>query len=198
MLVKYSPKWGVARLMNFPFSGSHFRPQMRSVVIAVDGAARNNSNTDPDSRGAWGVYWGNLSASNRHGLLDPNVPQTSIRAELEAVHQALLMIQHRRNNGDLEGWKQFIIKLDADYVKKVFDEYVWQWERRSWKKSDGKTPAHLPLIQEIHSMICDVEKQGALRFWRVGREWNQDADLLANSALDNANNPITVEYGYFW
>jgi ribonuclease HI len=172
--------------MNWPFRGSQFRPQMRSIVIAVDGAARGNSNTDPNSRGGWGVFWGKNCKSNDCGILAPDVKQTNSRAELEAVRQALRGLLRRRANGELLGWKQVIIKLDSDYVKKTFDEYISEWQKRGWKKSDGKVPKHLGLIQEIHSMILDIELNGAVRFWRVDREWNKDADALANKALDEA------------
>ena len=157
---------------------------MRSVVISVDGASRGNKRADPTSRASWGVYWGPGCTSNACGTLSIGEPQTSIRAELQAVRHALLGINMRRVQGDLHGWRQIIIKLDSDYVKKTFDKYIWKWERNAWRKSDGKKPEHLELIQDIYHMICDIEENGAVRFWRVDREWNADADALANQALD--------------
>ena len=74
-------------------------------------------------------------------------------------------------------------------MKKTFDEYIWDWEKKGWTKSGGKTPEHLALIQDIHRMICDLEKNGAVRFWRVDRKWNTDADALANQALDLGAGP---------
>ena len=183
-LVKYSTKHGHARLMNFPFRGSHFRPRMRSVVVAVDGGSRVNDRADPTSRAAWGVYWGPDCVWNDRNTLGSTEVQTSNRAELQAVRRALFGIQARRALGDLDGWREIIIKLDSDYVKKIFDENIWKWEKNAWKKSDGKRPEHLELIKGIHQMICDMEQNGAVRFWRVDRDWNADADALVNEALD--------------
>ena len=183
-LVKYSPKHRICRLMNFPFRGSHYRPRMRSVVVAVDGASRGNDSSNPVSRGACGVSWGKDSGFNQCHKLPTYEAQTSNRAELQAVNQALILYGGRRASGELDGWRELIIKLDSDYVKKCFDEYIWMWEQNGWRKSDGGEIKHLNLIQEIHRRICDLERNGAVRFWRVDRKWNQDADALANQALD--------------
>jgi ribonuclease HI len=163
-LVKYSPKCRHARLMNFPFPGSHFRPRMRSVVVAVDGGSRGNNQADPTSRAAWGVYWGPSCAFNYYGVLASNERQTSGRAELQAVRYALIGFTARRIQGELDGWRELVIKLDSEYVKKSFDEYIWKWETNGWRKSDGKEVEHLDLIRDIHRMICNIEQAGAVRF----------------------------------
>lgn len=155
-------------------------------MIAVDGASRGNNRADPSSRGAWGVYWGPGCEYNRCGTVAAQKPQTSGYAELEAVRQGLLSVRQRRDgDGDLDGRREIIVKLDSEYVKKTFDEYVWTWEDRGWKRSGGKQIEHLTLMQGIHGMICDMKSENiVVRFWRVNREWNQDADVLANQALD--------------
>lgn len=94
-LVKYSTRHRHARLMNFPFRGSHFRPRMRSVVIAVDGGSRGNDRAESTSRAAWGVYWGPDCVWNDRNTLDGTEVQTSSRAELQAVRRVLLGVQAR-------------------------------------------------------------------------------------------------------
>lgn len=130
------------------------------------------------------MYWGPSCAFNQSGVLASNERQTSGRAELQAVRYALIGFNARRIRGELDGWRELVIKLDSEYVKKSFDEYIWKWETNGWRKSDGKEVEHLDLVQDIHRMICGIEQAGAVRFWRVGREWNKDADALANYALD--------------
>ncbi len=166
--------------MNFPFRGSHLRPRMKSVVISVDGACPGNHRRDNVRRAAWAVYFGPDSAYNQCAMLNDTEEHTSNRAELQAIYHALLAFQLR---SDLDGWREVIIKTDSDYAKKTFNENIWKWLENGWTKMDGGAIKHLALIQDIHRMICDIEENGAVRFWRVGREWNEDADALANQAL---------------
>ncbi|KAJ4509044.1 hypothetical protein HRR83_007283 [Exophiala dermatitidis] len=185
-LVKYSPKWEYSRLFHFPYTGAPFVPRMRSVVISVDGGSRGNNRSNPNSRAAYGVFFGRNCRYNKYGLLDSHVPQTSSRAELEAVRMALNIVRGRRRAGQLEGWREIIIKLDSDYVAKCLSEWVWEWERNGYKSNKGKKVEHADLIREIHQTITDLEKEKmAVRFWRVDRQWNQEADALVNQALDD-------------
>ena len=108
-LVRYSPRHELSRLMNFPFHGSHFRPRMKTIVISVDGGSRGNSGNDPASRAAYGVFFGPGCRYNRCSTLQYGVPQLSNRAELEAIRQALRVIQSRHRSGEFDGWREIII-----------------------------------------------------------------------------------------
>ena len=113
-LVKYSPKHEVSRLMNFPFSGSHFRPRMKTIVISTDGGSRGNSEGDPSSRAAYAIFFGRGCRYNRCSTLQHGVPQLSNRAELEAVRQALRVIQSRHRSGEFDGWREIIISKSCN------------------------------------------------------------------------------------
>ena len=107
---------------------------------------------------------------------------------MEAVRQGLKAVLGRRRAGEIDGFREIIIKLDSDYVAKTFDEYIWNWEENDWVRSNGQAIKNLPLVKEIHYMICAMEADNmAVRFWRVNREWIEDADALANQALDAAS-----------
>ncbi|KIW74855.1 hypothetical protein Z517_11625 [Fonsecaea pedrosoi CBS 271.37] len=186
-LVKYSPKWKYARLYNFPYPGAHWQPRMRTMVIAVDGGSRGNNRNDPKSRAAYGVYFGPDCPRNTQALLPPSAPQTSSRAELEAVRKALEIVQEMKRAGELDGWREIIIKLDSDYVAKSLGEYIWTWERNGFMTRKGTPVEHGDLIRELHGTITQLEREGAVRFWRIGREWNREADALVNQALDDVS-----------
>ncbi len=184
-LVRYSPKWKYARLYNFPFPGAHWQPRMRTLVISVDGGSRGNNRLDPKSRAAWGVYFGPDCPRNAWGLLDRAVPQTSSRAELEAVRNALGIVQGMKKAGELDGWREVILKVDSDYVARSLSEWIWSWEKNGYVTRKGTPVEHGDLIREIHATINSMEEEMAVRFWRVGREWNSEADALVNHALDD-------------
>ncbi|RVX75455.1 hypothetical protein B0A52_00808 [Exophiala mesophila] len=186
-LVKYSPKWQYSRLYNFPFPGAHWQPRMRTIVIAVDGGSRGNNRADPNSRAGWGVYFGPNCYRNSCGLLDRNAPQTSSRAELEAVRQALMIVSKMQKSGELDGWREIIIKLDSDYVSRALSEWIWSWEQNGFMTRKGKPVEHGTVIRGMNESIKKLEKEMAVRFWRVGREYNREADSLVNQALDDAS-----------
>lgn len=185
-LIKYSPKWKYCRLYNFPFPGAHWQPRMRTIVLSVDGGSRGNNRNDPKSRAAYGVFFGPGCHRNAHGLLPQSVPQTSSRAELEGVRKAVEIVQGMKRDGEIDGWREIVIKLDSDYVAKSLADYIWTWERNGFMTRKGTPVEHGDLIREIHANITQLEKEGAVRFWRVSREWNKEADGLVNQALDDA------------
>ncbi|KIW11573.1 hypothetical protein PV08_10874 [Exophiala spinifera] len=185
-LVRYSPKWKYARLYNFPFPGAHWQPRMRTMVVSVDGGSRGNNRSDPKSRAAWGVYFGPDCPRNAWGLLARTDLQTSSRAELESVRKALDIIQGMKEAGELDGWREVIVKCDSDYVARSLSEWIWSWERNGYVTRKGTPVEHGDIIREIHATITKMEEEMAIRFWRVGREWNREADALVNHALDDA------------
>ena len=157
---------------------------MKTVVISVDGGSRGNNRNDPKSRAAYGVFFGPDCHRNTNGLLAQDVPQTSSRAELEGVRKALEVVQSMKRDGEIEGWREIIIKLDSDYVAKSLCDYIWTWEENGFVTRKGTPVQHGDLIRELHACISQLEKEGAVRVWRVNREWNKDADALVNQALD--------------
>lgn len=130
---------------------------MRSVVIGIDGACSVNNRQDPNSRAAYGVFFGPNCQYNKCGFLKSYAVQSSNRAELEAVRQALRIVQSRRNSGEFDSWRQIILKTDSEYVANTLSEWVWGWQEKGWVRSKGKAIEHLDLIQELHSTIGEIE-----------------------------------------
>jgi len=157
---------------------------MRTMVIAVDGGSRGNNRNDPKSQAAYGVFFGPNCHRNTYGLVPQSAPQTSSRAELEAVRKALELVQGMKQAGEIEDWREIIIKLDSDYVAKSLGEYVWTWERNGYMTRKGTPVEHAGLIRELHGTITRLEQNGAVPFWSFVGEWNREADALVNQALD--------------
>lgn len=96
------------------------------------------------------------------------------------------MIQAMKTAGELDGWREVVIKLDSDYVARAMGEWIWSWERNGYVTRKGTAVEHGSVIREMNEMLKTLENDMAVRFWRVGREWNQEADTLVNQALDDA------------
>ena len=156
-----------------------------SIVVAVDGASRGNNRSDPNSRAAFGIWFGNNSAFNTFRRLDPNEPQTNNRAELQAARQALGIIELMYIRGELDGIQHVIIKTDSIWLANSMSDWVWTWLQNGGRNSRGEIAAHWEDIANFHSCITAFEGRGiAVRFWWVERKWNAQADALANRALD--------------
>ena len=156
--------------------------------MAIDGACRRNKRDDPDSTAAYGIWFGNNCPRNSYGLLPSRDLQTSIRAELHAAVVALDNIDIMYKDGELGGIKHVILKTDSDWLARSMSEWVWIWEEKRGLNSAGKVTAHWEDIKKLHKLIqvFEIERAVAVRFWRVDREWNKAADLLANRPLDEA------------
>ena len=83
----------------------------------------------------------------------------------------------------LDPGQEILIVSDSEYLVKGWNEYLPNWRRRGWKKSDGKTPKNLAHWRRL----CEAaERHVAVQFRWVrghnGTEGNERADELAGEA----------------
>lgn len=171
------------------------------MLVFTDGACLRNG--APDARAAWAFIDGADPRDQAHsvsGRLERIGPfgdagkQTSNRAELRAV---LAVLAFRAWWG--EGFHSMVIATDSEYVVKGITERVQNWISRGWRTVKG-TPvvnrdyweALLGETERLHSQ--DV----ALKFWRIPRDLNHDADAAARSAANQpAEEVFTRVHGLF-
>ncbi|KAI1767937.1 ribonuclease H-like domain-containing protein [Hypoxylon sp. FL1150] len=162
-LVVCNPSKRVSQLqIKHPSTGAISLDRM-TVVVSIDGACCGNGT--PSARAAWGVYFGPNSPHNDCGLLDPTLPQTSTRAEIEAL-------------------------TDSDYLVKAMSRWIKGWIENGGRKAGGGPVAHFQVLKDIHEFIEEMTygDEGGLysKFWHVPRAQNPEADTLANRALDGS------------
>ena len=107
-------------------------------------------------------------------------PVTNNREELKAILYVML------NYGvKCDDWGQPpIVYSDSAYCVNTFNEWMFNWARNGWVKSDKKVPENLDLIQAYY----DWYKQGFRIDLRkikghAGHEWNELADQLATGYI---------------
>ncbi|KAI1774248.1 ribonuclease H-like protein [Hypoxylon cercidicola] len=183
-LVVYNPLKRVSQLqIKNPRTGEIELDKM-TVVVSIDGACRGNGT--PSARASWGVHFGEQSPHNASGLLESTLPQTSTRAEIEALSQALRIIR-TDISGDmsLQGYR---IRTDSEYLMKAMSEWMENWIAKDGRNARGRPVAHYQVLKEIHDRIDEMTygDDGGLdfMFWHVPREQNRGADALANQALN--------------
>ncbi|KAF2452349.1 ribonuclease H-like domain-containing protein [Lineolata rhizophorae] len=183
-LVVYTPSKKVSQLqVMHPRTGALDLDKF-TVVVFIDGACRGNGT--PSARAAWGVYFGPQSPHNASDLLKADLPQTSTRAEIEALSQALRIIRDEISQDF--SLQQIRIVSDSAFLVRAMSEWIEGWIENDGRNAEGRPVAHYETFKEIHERLDEMTygDDGGLefKFWHVPRERNEEADALANQALD--------------
>ncbi|TFA99286.1 Ribonuclease H1 [Trichoderma ghanense] len=185
-LIVYSPYKEVRQLQGINPNTGQMSVDSRTVVVSIDGACRGNGKSS--ARAAWGVYFGPQSMHNASGTLDAALPQTSTRAEIEALSQALDIIRNDVSK-DLS-LLHYHIRTDSEYLVKTFSAWIQKWIENGGMNSQGKPAAHFDtlkkILERLDDMTDEVKGDMKVKLWQVPREENKEADALANYALDKA------------
>jgi ribonuclease HI len=155
-----------------------------TLVVWIDGACRNNGK--PSAKASWGAYFGPHSRYNDCSRLASNMPQTSSRAEIEALSKALDIIQEI--TAEDMSLQQILIVSDSEYLVRSMSEWITRWIENGGRGSNGQPVAHFATLKGIHERLDEMTygDDGGLnfKFWHVPRAKNTEADALANQALD--------------
>lgn len=135
-------------------------------VYATDGSAIRNP-------GPTGWAWVNQrTGETGAGGLDHG---TNNIGELLALRYAL---EHAGPDGDL------LVRADSQYVINIATSWGRGWQRRGWKKADGKVPENLEIVQTIIALIDARTGRTELEWVKghAGDTYNEIVDQLANAA----------------
>jgi ribonuclease HI len=157
------------------------------LVVYINGACRNNGTST--ARASYGVNFGPNSPYNTQGLLPSSLPQTSTRAETEALVQATQIVQNITDR-DLR-FRPITIATDSDFLVDAMCLWLHHWIEDGGVESRGEKVAHCEVLKQVQEKLDYIEEysdqlQGirSVMFWHISREMNREADSLANRALD--------------
>ena len=141
-----------------------------TVVIYTDGACRGNPGP-----GGWGAVLGFGDQQKTLNGFEPDT--TNNRMELTAVIEALRALTRPC---DIE------LNTDSKYVMQGINDWLKNWKRNGWKTAAKKPVKNVDLWQQL-----DEELQRHRVQWRwvkghSGVAGNEQADQLANEAIDSA------------
>ena len=147
------------------------------MIIYTDGSAHPNPGP-----GGFGV----VVLDNNENLLYTYSKQfegkvTNNEMELKAILYAFF------NHGvKLNDWNMDvpIVYSDSNYCVQTFNDWMFNWERKGWIKSDKKVPENLDLIQAYFDWYqkgyrIDLRKVKG----HAGHKWNEMADGLATGKV---------------
>ena len=149
------------------------------MIIYTDGSCLGNGKDH--NTGGFGV----VVLDNNENLLYTYSKQcadtTNNREELKAILYAFL------NHGvKLNDWNMDvpIVYSDSNYCVQTFNDWMFNWERKGWIKSDKKVPENLDLIQAYFDWYqkgyrIDLRKVKG----HAGQSGNELADKLATGEI---------------
>ncbi|CCT72690.1 uncharacterized protein FFUJ_12581 [Fusarium fujikuroi IMI 58289] len=173
---------GIGRKAHPPVTQFIRADDPESLLIYTDGACLGNGQVEPKGGRAFvfGPQEPNTTTSvnerlENQGPLGDYANPTSNRAELRAIIGAL-----RYRNWASEGFTTLVPATDSEYVVKGATEWIRAWLRRGWRKSDGAVVSNVDMWQVF---LGEVERWHEyavkIQLWKIPREWNTEADLLA-------------------
>ena len=107
-------------------------------------------------------------------------PVTNNEMELKAILYVML------NYGEkCDDWGQPpIVYSDSAYCVNTFNEWMFNWARNGWIKSDKKVPENLDLIQAYYNWYKEGYRIDLRKIkGHDGHEWNELADQLATGYI---------------
>ncbi|KAJ9148650.1 hypothetical protein NKR23_g5014 [Pleurostoma richardsiae] len=154
-----------------------------TLVVFTDGACRDNGR--PTARASWGVYFGPNSRYNSSGRLEPPMRVTNSRAEIEAMWQALRIIEGIAT-GDNDIRFAYIMS-DSKYLVDSMNRWMPGWIASGGRRPNGRPVEHWEELKAMdykaHNLTCADDQLLEVKFWDVPREDNVVADRLANQAF---------------
>ncbi len=146
---------------------------MEKIIIYTDGGCRGNPGL-----GGWGVWL--RYGDHEKKLKGSEQDTTNNRMELTAAIKALEVIKSSKIPIDLY--------TDSKYVMSGINEWISNWKARDWRTANKKPVKNVDLWKRLDQMN---EKHTVTWYWVKGHSGdfgNEMADLLANQAMDEANN----------
>lgn len=143
------------------------------VVAYTDGSCLANGKTN--SRGGFGVVIvENDLILDQYQHFEENT--TNNAQELKAILWVLLNYGKR--------WPGILVYSDSAYCVNTLTQWMYNWARNGWLKSDNKSPENLDLIKTYY----DLEKRGfKITLEKIkghaGNRWNEMADQLATGKI---------------
>ena len=135
-----------------------------NVQIYTDGACSGNPGP-----GGWGAVL--LYGAHEKQLSGGEANTTNNRMELTAVIEALALLKRPC---------RVTLTTDSKYVAdSVTKGWVYGWQKRGWKKSDGKDAINVDLWQRLLPLLQTHEVTFVWIKGHAGHKYNEICDKLA-------------------
>jgi ribonuclease HI len=156
------------------------------IIAYADGACHNNG--FKNSRGGWAFvirFDDNKKEIHSAGYAEMTTNQ---RMELTAAIKLLEEIKTRWPNLNIPA----IILSDSQYVVKGSTEWMFNWERKGWKRNNSRNGQegrsaqviNLDLWKKMFELVNEIHPTIRWIKGHAGYEYNELCDALATSAVE--------------
>ena len=155
-----------------------------AIVIAVDGACRNNGK--PKAKVGTGICFHRDNWRWNSAVTLDDAYNTSQRAELYAGWLALSLAAKLRRNNPLGGKKlrvcnwpsrrlrRVVIKADSKYLVKGMTSWIYKWRANGYENCRGLSVTNADLFKRLDQAVEDLNGMNVeVQFWHVGRDSNR-------------------------
>ena len=158
------------------------------IIAYTDGACSGNPGP-----GGWGLY---LKAENENGEIvkenefyGTDVYTTNNRMELLGAIKAMEKL--KKKNG-----VSITIRTDSTYVRKGITEWLSNWKKNNWRKSDNKPVENKDLWELLDKIVANHSVKWEWVKGHSGEQGNEIADELARKGRDEAKNTASLNSDY--
>lgn len=149
------------------------------MVIYTDGSC--NGNGKAVNSGGFGVVVLDNNENVIHTYSERCENTTNNREELKAIIYAM---EHYGKRSLLDWNEIIVVYSDSNYCVQTLNEWMFNWERNGWIKSDKKIPENLDLIKKYFNLYqkgyrIDLRKIKG----HAGHRFNEMADGLATGKV---------------
>lgn len=149
------------------------------MVIYVDGSC--NGNGKAVNSGGFGVVVLDNNENIIYTYSERCENTTNNREELKAIIYAM---EHYGKQSLLDWNEIIVVYSDSNYCVQTLNEWMFNWERNGWIKSDKKIPENLDLIKKYFDLYqkgyrIDLRKIKG----HAGHKFNEMADGLATGKV---------------
>jgi ribonuclease HI len=156
----------------------------KEINVYTDGSIKKKKkNGKIQIYGGYGIYFSDIDLKdiskpftnkNKEGIITIN------RAELHAIHQAILRVLHNYTFDCLN------IYSDSEYSVKSLTVWIKNWKKNNWKNSKKKDVENQDIIKKIDKYIQKLKPRINIIWVKAHNNnlHNDIADTLANKGSD--------------
>lgn len=141
--------------------------------VFTDGAC--SSNGKPGAKAGFAVWFPENQSMSVSAKVPHDQPQTNQRAELSAIHRAVLLLEE---NGFQD--EDIVIYTDSEYCINCLTRWILGWVSRGWKTSAGGDVLHRDLIEDTSKRLSKFKSH---RFVHVRSHTGGEDDLSKNNDI---------------